>query len=178
MCFLFSGIFWGLVLVALGVAVIIKVLFHIDIPVFRIVFAMVLIYFGLKLLVGGCGRGYSHTSQESVVFNEGTLSAEESRDEYSVVFGKGTIDLTGLKAKDKNTNIRVSTVFGASTLKLDPAVPAVVNVSAAFGSAHIPDGTTTSFGHYTYKTKAYKEGKPYLAVMANVVFGEMTIVAP
>ena len=43
MGFLFSGVFWGGVLVLLGISIIIKVVFHIDIPVFRVVVALVLI---------------------------------------------------------------------------------------------------------------------------------------
>jgi hypothetical protein len=47
---LMSGVFWGSVLILLGLSVIIEHVFHINIPVFKMVFACLLIYLGIRLL--------------------------------------------------------------------------------------------------------------------------------
>ena len=48
MCFLFGGVFWGIVLVLLGLSIIVRIVFNIHFPFFRILFALIIIYFGLK----------------------------------------------------------------------------------------------------------------------------------
>mgnify|MGYP003990967287 FL=1 len=52
MPFLFSGLFWGVMLVLFGASMILRAVFNLDIPIFRIIFALVIIYFGVKLLLG------------------------------------------------------------------------------------------------------------------------------
>ena len=67
-------------------------------------------------------------------------------------------------------------VFGQSLVKIDPAVPAVIKASSAFGAIKFPEGDAKAFGTYVYKTKSYREGAPHLAVDASVVFGEMRVI--
>ncbi len=48
MGFLFSDIFWGIVLILTGVSIILQLVFKINIPVFPIVIAFLLIYAGIR----------------------------------------------------------------------------------------------------------------------------------
>ena len=56
MGFLSSGIFWGTIVVIFGISMLLKAVFHIDLPVFRILLGLIVIYFGLRLITGwhGC----------------------------------------------------------------------------------------------------------------------------
>jgi predicted membrane protein len=173
-CIFFSGFFWGTLLIVLGAIIILKVLFNIDIPIFRILFAVLLIYFGIRILAGGfcCG-----TPKKTAVFSEpGIVNVKPSGNEYKVVFGKGVIDLSDLSLEKGAVQKKVDTVFGSCTIKINPELPVLVRVKSAFAGARMPDGNVATFGEYIYRSKNYKDGAPALTIDANVAFGELNIV--
>jgi hypothetical protein len=174
MDFLTQGLFWGVVVILFGISILLKAMFHIDIPFFRILFGLVVIYWGVCMLTGWHGHHYSGGSR--AIFTESTVSANESNKEFSVVFGKNTVDLTSLQPSDKFMRVESNTVFGDTLLIIDPAVPAKIKVSTAFAHASVPNGNETSFGELVYTTKDYKEGANSLIIEANVVFGNLKIV--
>ncbi len=47
-----SAMFWGLLLIAFGITLILETILKIDIPFFKILFALALIYWGLSILLG------------------------------------------------------------------------------------------------------------------------------
>jgi hypothetical protein len=167
-CFLFSGAFWGILLILLGALIIIKVLFNINIPVFRIGFALLLIYFGIRMLAGGFDR-------RQAVFGEEVCRAEESG-RYSVLFGKGEVDLSGVSVSSGTVRKEISTVFGISLVKINADIPVKIIVNAAFDGARMPDGNAVSFGTYTYTSGNYRESDNGLIVQANVVFGGLDVI--
>lgn len=177
MSFLFSGVFWGLILVLLGASIIINIVFHVHIPLFRIIVALILVYFGFKVLFGGnyCRAGRSDSTK--VVFGESTIKAGSvNSGEYSTIFGKSTIDATDSTITDLNKKFDINTVFGETVLYVSKSVPIKIRASAAFGSAQFPNGTTISFGDYTYKTAAWQDSSGGREIKADVVFGSLRVV--
>ena len=69
--FLASGVFWGSVIILFGVSIILNAVFGISIPVFRVVLALILIYFGIKILAGGA----FHNDKKDAIFDEKTIDA-------------------------------------------------------------------------------------------------------
>lgn len=172
MGFLFSGLFWGVIIILVGFTVILKAVFHIDIPLFRIVFALVLIYFGVKVLVGGF---HGSRDKPTVLFGESQMEVQESEKEYTVVFGKGLLDLSGVNPENRKTPVEFTTVFGQGTLKIDPGTPLRLKVSSAFAGARLPDGTNIAFGDYTYTSPSFDADEPFLDLEATVVFGNLVV---
>jgi hypothetical protein len=176
MCFLFSGAFWGMVLVLLGLSIIIKVVFHVHLPIVRIVFGLIIIYFGVRLIAGGFWPHRCCGGPDRVFFTESKITAATfTGREHSVVFGKSVVDATG-PLGEKNRDFNVNTVFGQTDLRISSAVPTICRVNAAFSGAQFPDGNTIAFGDYTYKSKSYSEGVPCRTIKANVVFGGLRII--
>jgi predicted membrane protein len=171
MNFLTSGVFWGVIIVLFGISIILKEILHVDIPVFRILIGLIIIFVGLKMLVGW--HGFTYTN--SVIFSESHFSANKSG-EYKVIFGKGTVDLTADKIKEAEGTIKVDTLFGDCSLVVDQTIPMKIEINAAFAGAIMPDGNVISMGKIVYTTKAYKAGEKYVDVKADVVFGSMRIV--
>ncbi len=85
MSFVFSSLFWGLIVILIGISIIVKAVFKIDIPVFRMVFAFLLIYWGVKIMFGDV---FSRKSEGTVVFNEAKFNASSKNNEYNVIFGR------------------------------------------------------------------------------------------
>ena len=172
MGFLFSGVFWGLILVLLGLAIIIRVVFNIHIPVFRIVFALVLIFLGLKVLVGG---NWFRSDRNSAIFQQSRITINNEATEYNIVFGSAVIDAGTPLQEGKGDTISVNTVFGESRLTLSSSVPTLVKVNALFSGARMPDGNQISFGEYIYKNKAYSDTAAFRKIEVNVVFGSLVL---
>jgi predicted membrane protein len=174
MGFIFTGVFWGVVLILIGLGVIINVVFGIKIPIFRTIFALFLIYLGIQMLTG---ISFWSKSKKSAVFEEKAIEVITAADKYDVVFGKGEIDLSGIELKDQNVRVDINTIFGGSVIKIDPAIPTKIVASSAFGGAHLPDGNVVAFGQYTYKTENFKSAEKHLLIHAAVVFGGIEFVA-
>jgi len=167
MGFLFSGIFWGVVVVVLGLLLILKAL-GINIPIGKIFFGLLFVYIGISMIFwsfGGC------RAKNRMMFNDYKIEADGSQADYNILFGRGDIDLSRLEVKDKDVKVKVSVVFGEGNIVLNPDVPAKMKITSAFGGALAPDGTNIAFGEYIYKNAKYKEGASALLVDVSVVFG-------
>lgn len=170
MGFLFSGVFWGIVVVLLGLSIILNVVAGVKIPFFRIFFGLLLIYWGLSLLIGARFR-----RSGAAVFSDAKVKAA-SAGKHDVVFGRATIDLSGIALKEGVNRYEVNTIFGASVIRLDPAMPVKVIASAAFGGVKVPDGGNVAFGESTWRSSSLREDSTHLLVKADVVFGATEVV--
>ena len=178
MNFLFTPIFWGGVLILWGLSMIINTLFHINIPVFRIVIALVLIFLGLQMLFGwkvNFNRNYVHSDDHTIFFGSSNIKATPSTREYNVIFGKGDIDITEPNPEWVNSKLEINTVFGFGLIRLNPEIPVKIVANAAFGKITTPDSAQSFLGDHVYQTPALKENQPYLLIKADVVFGDINI---
>jgi predicted membrane protein len=165
------SLFWGLLLVILGLSLILRIVFNIDFPLFKIFIAFLLIFFGLKMLFGTFRGPSIETSENDVVFGEKRFNNPENNRDYSVVFGKGVFDFRDFDLKGEKQKIKISTVFGASIVKINKNMPVKIKVESAFAGADLPNGNSAAFGSTTYISPDFDAGKPNLEIKLEVVFG-------
>lgn len=165
------SLFWGLLLVILGLSLIFRIVFNIDFPLFKIFIAFVLIYFGVKMLFGSFNGPNFETKETEVVFNEKQYANPESNRDYSVVFGKGVYDFRDFDLKGEKQRVKISTVFGATVIKISKTLPVRIKVESAFAGTDLPDGNSAVFGSTTYTSPGFDSEKPYLDLKLEVVFG-------
>ncbi len=171
-CFIFSGVFWGAILILLGISIILRSLLNINIPFFQLLISFFFIYIGISILAGGvCWK----RSPRTIVFEEREVEGR-AHDKYDVVFGRAEIDLTKVSLEKGDVKVSVNTVFGSGIIKLSSQIPAEVRVNSVFAEAKFPDGNSILMGKYIYRTKEIKEGENRLIVDGDVVFGSMEIV--
>ncbi len=170
---LFSGAFWGIFLILLGVSVLLKVFFQIDVPVFRTLFGVMIVWIGVSVLMGR--PPFKVSGDHQIVFGEGDFKVTD-KGEYSVIFGKGRIDLTNVNLIGKKAKVEINTVFGESVVVVDPEVPVKVKGDTAFGSLVFPDGQTAAFGSASFETSPQSKTGAYLEVESNTVFGSTRFV--
>jgi predicted membrane protein len=170
-----SGMFWGILLIIIGVSLILKIIFHVDFPIFKIIVAFALIYLGIKILIGPSFKIFNeHKDEQTIVFGKGEFNDIKSEKEYNVVFGKADFDLRTLALDTLTpTKIRMNTVFGNSKVILPPNMPVKIEVDAAFAGVTLPNGNTASFGSSTYTTKNFDSAMGYLHIKADAVFGSL-----
>lgn len=170
--------FLGLLLIIIGLVFIANRFLNLDIPLSTIIVSFALIYFGISIMTGRSAfhsRRHRHEEDE-ILYTQGEIKGNASQDKYDVIFSSSTVDLTTISFPEKTRRIKIDTIFSSSIIRINPDIPAVIKISSAFASAHIPNNTILSFGDYTYTTKGYKDGFPHLYIKADVVFGKMEIV--
>ncbi|MBC8385639.1 MAG: hypothetical protein H8E57_09010 [Candidatus Cloacimonetes bacterium] len=173
MNFLFGSLFWGILLVLLGLSVILKAFFKIDIPVFRTIFAVIIIYWGVKMLFGGF---HFKTDNNTVMFNSSRMSSKGQNDEYNIIFGSSEIDLTTIDVAEKSVYARANVVFGSGVIYIDPQVPTIIRVSTVFAESKLPGRTVSFFGDYVYRSADFSKADNHLTLKIDVVFGSVLIV--
>jgi hypothetical protein len=171
MSFLSSGAFWGAVIVLFGLSIILREVFQIHIPFMKILFGLILIYWGIKMIAGGFNRSWSHNS---AVFTESKMSYDDSQKEYNIIFGSGTIDLFKIE-NTGSKKIEVNVVLGNGILILNDGIPAKVEMSSVFGTAEAHDKSVNALGKTNYTTSAFKDGEPFIFIEAKVVFGKLEV---
>lgn len=177
--------FWGILFLLIGASIILNHVFGIDLPIFRIVFGLWLVYLGVKILFGGFGINFSANkikTDSEILFIEGQFEyppkdvkkmKSNSDEEYVTIFGKSSIDLTQLE-KDKKIEVEFSTVFGKTEI-LVPAGRSVKLVSdVVFGSIDFPNRNSSAFGKTVFQTEPFNDSDAII-IHADAVFGQINI---
>jgi len=167
MGFLFSAVFWGVVLVIIGLSVILKAVFNIDIPVFRVVSALIIIYVGVRLLLGPS----IFRSKATAIFSDVETKVDSLASEYNIIFGKGDFDISGADLGGKPRTVKINTIFGQGIIRLGSNLPVRIDAEAVFGEALMPDQKSAVFGKTKFESSGMDETKPFLTIKAKTVFG-------
>ena len=171
-----AGLFWGALLLVLGISLIIKVVFNIDFPIFKIIIGAFFIFLGLKVLFGRVLIPEGKIGPHETIFTEREYDTPENGKEYTVVFGKGVYDFTDVDLGNGDFNAKVSTVFGGSVIRIDDSMPVKIDADAVFAGAELPDGNTAVFGSTHYRSDSYSPDSASLNIKVDVVFGGVQII--
>jgi predicted membrane protein len=165
------SVFWGIVFLTIGAVVIVNHLFGFELPLFRILYGVLLVYLGAKMVFS---NGWSFTDSTKgdpekgkVVFTEATVKPSRldqlGKEGFVVTFGEGTLDLTETEIRE-DERLRVVTVFGQSTLIVPANIKIDVQRETVFGSSK-------SFNIKADETAARKT----LSLDVTTVFGSTTL---
>lgn len=168
------GLIFGLILVAIGLSIIFRLFFNINI--FRILFAAIFILIGISILIGK--PIFSNKGGDNhVMFGERRInSAPYSGAEYNTIFAKTVYDFRGIDSlAAKNIKISFNTIFGATEILLPSNLPVQIKTDAVFAFAQMPDGNSTAFGTTHFNSRQDEADTPVLIIEADVVFGGLEI---
>ena len=171
-----AGLFWGAFLLLLGVALIIKVVFNVDFPVFKVLVGIFLVLLGLKVLFGRTIFAERHFDAEDTVFSERIYDNPESGKEYTVLFGKGVYDFTNVDLEQGSFHAKVSTVFGGTQIIIPAHKPVRVKADAVFAGAELPDGNNAVFGTSVYESESWSTDTASIDIKVDVVFGGVQVI--
>jgi len=167
-----AGLFWGVILIVIGLSIIFRVFF--DISILRIVFAVVIILFGIKILIHK--PKVFHSGEENHVFFGERIFRPNSVDqgEYNTIFGKSVYDFRDMKnLKPGKNKLEINTVFGSTEIILPDTLAVRIKADAVFAAAHMPNGNSVAFGTINYNSENAVSASDYLYIEANVVFGDL-----
>jgi hypothetical protein len=175
------GLLIGVFIIIFGLGIIINVVFHVNIPVFKILVGLVLIYVGLKIILGNwlsfpAGGCHWRSGAGDAVFSSRTFQgASGEAKEYNAVFGSVVVDLREIELKEKITRVKVTAVFGGAEVILDKNTPVRIKADTVFGGVELPENVAGAFGSTSYQSKNFDENKNYLLIEGSSVFGGLEI---
>ncbi|MCD4711560.1 MAG: cell wall-active antibiotics response protein [Bacteroidales bacterium] len=171
-----AGLFWGAFLLLLGVALIIKVVFNIDFPVFKVLIGIFLVLLGLKVIFGKFLISPGHFNAEETIFNERVYDNPESDKEYTVLFAKGVYNFTNVDLEQGSFRVKVSTVFGGTQIIIPEDKPVRIQADAVFAGVELPDGNNAVFGTTTYESDSWSPDTASIDIKVDVVFGGVQVI--
>ena len=171
-----AGLFWGAFLLLLGIALVIKVIFQIDFPVFKVLIGIFLVLLGMKILFGRFGVSDHHFKPEETIFHEKVFDHPEQDKEYTVLFGKGVYDYTDVDWSQGRFYSKISTVFGGSQIIIPRDAPVRIKADAVFAGAELPDRNSAVFGSAYYQSDSWKDDTTGIDIKVDVVFGGVQVI--
>ena len=171
MRFLSSGIFWGFIIILFGIVILIKTVFHINIPFFRILIGILIILFGISFIVGAVSQRKSEAMFRDYNFNSGTIQKE-----YNIVFSKAAMDVANFDFSNYNGEfIKINSVFSSTEIYLSRDFQYEIRAESAFGSVILPNGENVSFRNIARVENAENGELKRINLHVVSVFGEAKI---
>ena len=171
-----AGLFWGILLILIGLGIVIRVVFNIDFPLIKFIIAFFFIFIGIKILIGNYNFSSGKTDEDTTIFSESKVQGlDENFKEYNVIFGSTIIDLRNVDLSKRSKEIKINTIFGSAVLKLDENTPVKIKADAAFASAKLPNGNTAAFGTGRYENELFRKDTNHIYIKGDVVFGSLEI---
>ncbi|MCH8872521.1 cell wall-active antibiotics response protein [candidate division KSB1 bacterium] len=187
-----SELFWGVLLITLGVVFLLAKLDIMDIgDFFRIFWPVILIVIGFKLILNRNAGGSAESSKETLIQNDeqavkyskvfGDVKLRlESQDfrggSISTMLGEIDIDLSELNIKEGEQTLTLSGVIGEISVLLPKTLKVSVKTNVTIGDIKILDKTDDGFFiNRTYQSEGYETAKKKLYISVSQVIGDIEI---
>ncbi len=172
-----ASLFWGLILILIGISIIIKIVFNIEFSIFRVVIALIFIYFGIRIFIGHDFSFYHDNNDEHLImFSKKIVDHIDNEKEYNVIFGDGVFDLRKFSVPDSEVvHIKLNTIFAGTEIIMTPEIPVEISTHTVFGGTKMPNSNASAFGEATYKNATAKNTKARIFIETNTIFGGLQV---
>lgn len=171
MRFLSSGIFWGFIVILFGVGILLKSIFHVNIPFFKIFIGIIVILFGVSIIFNAINSRRNNTVFGEYNFNSGTIEKE-----YNIVFSKAAMDISNFDFSNYNGEfIKINSVFSSSEIYLSRNFEYEIRADSVFGVVRLPNGESVSFGNIARLENAENSELKRINLYVSSVFSETKI---
>ncbi len=167
-------LFIALFLILLGVGYLIKSVAKIEIPMPRYSLGVFIVLIGVHFLIVQLDKN-DEESISKVWFSHRNFAHHISeQNEYTIVFGESTIDLSGATLNDSLPRVKIEVVFGHATVYLPDSIPYKIKSSIAFGGTDGNGPNNGGIGEYYAQSEDFSPNANYLTIHTDVVFGGLT----
>jgi hypothetical protein len=171
-----SGVFWGLILILIGISIIVRIVFNVDIPIFRLVIGLLLVYFGFQVIFGGSYRSRRRIDTQRGERSYRGYNIQQGNNQYNIVFSRGRVDLTDKTDLSTDQFVEVNVVFGSAVVLIDPEIPTQIEVNTVFGSASLPGRKLAMIGQERYRVGADRADGSILYIEVSSVFANVEFI--
>ena len=162
-----SSLVWGVFVVMIGLSIIAKAVFGLDIPVIKIALGCFFIYLGLNIML----------DTPSITFGTGRFQSRIKHYKetgYTNVFGSETIDLSTAQYPACPVKIKVNTAFGNTKIILNKDIPTQIKVNAVSSTVNMPHDELELVANHVYGMGDSQQ-KPLLLLVINATFATVTV---
>jgi predicted membrane protein len=194
---MFLELLFGVLLILWGFSHITKTIFHFRIPVFGILFGILLMYMGIGLISGfsqprncyfHCNVDlknnnepeYHMTSMSSshITLDNTSITKQQAPLGYKTFIGKSLIDLSHITTQALQTTgapfiINIDTVIGTTKVLLPKNIPTRITAQSGCAKITTPDDCTIIFGTHTYNSHTHEQ--PLLIIYCSTICGNTHI---
>ncbi|MDA3953567.1 MAG: LiaF-related protein [Bacteroidales bacterium] len=171
-----AGLFWGILLILIGLGIVIRVVFNINFPVVKFVIAFFFILIGIKILFGSFNFWHCNSGGDTTIFSESNIDGQkEEFKEYNVIFGSSVIDLRNIDLTEGSKEIVINSIFGSTVLKIDKETPVKIKSDVVFASSKMPNEEVSAFGNGRYESDNFNRDTNHVYIKADIVFGELKL---
>jgi hypothetical protein len=168
------GIFWGIVLVVIGLSIIAKVAFNISF--IRIAVGALLILLGLKILLARNSFSMNPDNGTNFIFTDKSIDvAQHPEPQYNVLFSNIKLDFAGIDSTMAGDNeYTINGLFCNIEVYVNEKQPVTIRSNTLFGYTRLPDNNSVVFGTMNYSTKEVQHKKNKLNLVSNILFAQLT----
>ncbi len=123
----------GIVFIAIGLSIIINIIFGINLPIFKMLLAGTLIYWGIKMLLPS-----RYSTSYFSAFESYQTAPSDAKENYVVSFASSVIDLAYLTQENAPKTIMIDTRFANTVVQLPKDVPLRVKANVRFSAVNLP----------------------------------------
>ena len=170
MRFLSSGIFWGFIIILFGIGILLKSVFHINIPFFKILVGIIVILFGISIIFNAIN------SRKTAVFGDYNFKSGFGEKEYNIAFSKASMDVANFDFSNYNGEfIKINSVFSSTEIYLSRNFEYEIRADSTFGVVRLPNGESVSFGNIVRLENTENSELKRINLHVSSVFGEVKI---
>lgn len=178
--------FWGLFFLIIGALMILQHTFRVDLPVLKILFGCLLVYWGLSVIFGSFGlqiRGFKAEKIETdtdIIFSKGDFKFRDatgaaSHQKFNSVFSTSFLDLSDMTPEEMQKPIAINNAFGKLIIKTRAGIPIKADINIGFGTIIIRGQKQGSLGEVNYQSENYQPGQPALLLEIDCGFGSVIV---
>lgn len=169
--------FWGLIFIVLGIALMVNHVLGSQLPIFKIFFGCLLIYWGLKVLTGAFGFtiiGEKRATHHEAILSKSNFVYSPDKNKFATIMGTSNLDLTAIDPQ-QTSEVKIDVVMGESTVRIKKGFPLFIAVDSVMSQVDLPDKNSVLVGSYVYKTENFLENQPALKIDLDIVMGKLKI---
>ena len=162
-----SSLVWGIFVVLIGLSIIAKAVFGLDVPIIKIALGCFFIYVGLNIMLD-TPWGLISTVRTHSYWKHNKAG------HYNTVFGSQTIDLSTAQYPTHPVKMKINTVFGDSKVILNKEIPTQIKVNSTSSTVNLPHDDLELMANGVYEMGA-SQHKPLLLLTINASFATVTV---
>eukprot|EP01156_Anaeramoeba_ignava_P006975 Anaeramoba_ignava/a350187_9.p1 GENE.a350187_9~~a350187_9.p1 ORF type:complete len:176 (-),score=1.75 a350187_9:314-841(-) len=166
-------LFLALFLIMAGLGYLAKAIFKIDLPMQRYLLGSFIVLIGVHFLIIQLDDADSPDSHHTWFSSRDFHISTSDDNDYAVIFGRSTIDLSNITLDEEQSKISIAVVFGNADVILPDSVQYKIESNVAFGNTRYYNDVSHSFGEFTNVSDGFDASKEYIYIEGDVAFGSI-----
>lgn len=170
--FLFSGWFWGFILIMVATGSIIKSIFKVKFSLFLTFILIMVIFFIINLFNLNKSASSTYFSSDEII----KVKNISEINQYNCAFCNVTFDFTRLDISHSEfEQIEINNLMGKIKVLINKTQKIKILSRTFLGSGKNPDGVKTILGNHIYFTSRYSKSNPHTTLHLETIFGSTEV---